>query len=242
MFRRETHRRVCAILGYLRAEELASWSVLFGGGTRIVLDLDEFRESDDIDFLCSDPQGYADLRFAAATGGYAALFSGEGLERLQFPREMKVDQYGIRFRVDLDSMPVRLELIREARIALDPGVRPEWSPVACLSVADCFAEKLLANSDRWADRQILSRDLIDLAALRLRIGPIPGDAWRKVDGAYKSAAARDLGKALDLFLRDEAHRTRSFQGLKIEDASPILEGAALLLRDLEGVSASRPTE
>jgi hypothetical protein len=65
MFRRESHQSVHAVLGFLRADRLAFCRVLFGGGTRIVLDLDEYRESEDIDFLCSDPSGYADVRFAA---------------------------------------------------------------------------------------------------------------------------------------------------------------------------------
>jgi hypothetical protein len=233
MFRRESHRSVLAVLGFLRADELAACHVLFGGGTRIVLDLDEYRESEDIDFLCSDPEGYAEIRSAAASRGYAALFSAEGLDRLEFPREMRIDQYGIRFPVRLGSASLKIELIREARIALDPRVRPAWSPVDCLSLADCYAEKLLANSDRWADRQVLSRDVIDLAALRARCGPIPEESWKKAEGAYRSAAAADLRKGLAFWLEDEDHRQRSLQGLRIEDPAPLLRGAAELLRDLE---------
>jgi hypothetical protein len=233
MFRRESHRSVLAVLGFLRADELAACRFLFGGGTRIVLDLDEYRESEDIDFLCSDPEGYAELRSAASNRGYAALFSAEGLDRLELPREMRIDQYGIRFPVRLGSASLKLELIREARIGLDPGVRPAWSPVACLSHPDCYAEKLLANSDRWADRQVLSRDVIDLAALRARHGPIPDEAWNKVELAYRSAAAADLRKGLDFWLGDEEYRRRSLQGLRIEDPAPLLHGAAELLHDLE---------
>ena len=64
MFAREAHRAVLEILGTLRADVLHRCRFLFGGGTRIVLQLGEYRESKDIDFLCSDPEGYADLRFA----------------------------------------------------------------------------------------------------------------------------------------------------------------------------------
>jgi len=168
MFEREAHRVGLSILGLLRADVLQCCRFLFGGGTRIVLELGEYRESRGSDFLCSDAQGYADLRFEASRHGYPALFTAEGLESLQFPREMRIDQYGIRFTGILESTALRIELIREARIELDPGERPAWSPVDCLSIPDCYAEKLLANSDRWADRQILSRDLMDLAALRAR--------------------------------------------------------------------------
>lgn len=233
MFRRETHRNVVSVLGYLRAEKLSSSRVLFGGGTRIVLDLGEFRESEDIDFLCSDPEGFADFRYSAATGGFGALFTNAGLHELRFPREMRIDQYGIRFPVFYEGRTLKLEIIREARIALDPATRPGWSPVDCLSIPDCYAEKLLANSDRWADRQILSRDLIDLAALRPQFGPIPQESWKKAETAYRSAARDDLRKALGLLLGNAEHRQRCFQGLHIDDPEPLLEGAAQILRDLD---------
>ena len=232
MFRRSQHRSVLALLAALQADTLAHSRFLFGGGTRIVLELDEFRESYDVDFLCSDAEGYAELRFAAATRGYAGLFTSSSLAQLAFPREMRIDQYGIRFPVESGGDLLKVELIREARIDLDPGVRPEWSPVDCLSLSDCYAEKLLANSDRWADRQVLSRDLIDLSVLRMRLGAIPETAWRKAEVAYKSAAQTDLRKALEAFLGDPQHQERCFQGLRIDDPARVLEGAVLLLREI----------
>lgn len=228
MFEREAHGVVLEILGLLRADVLQSCRFLFGGGTRIVLELGEYRESRDIDFLCSDPKGYADLRFEASRRGFSALFTAEGLERLQFPREMRIDQYGIRFTAALGETALRVELIREARIDLDPGERPAWSPVDCLTVSDCYAEKLLANSDRWADRQVFSRDLLDLAALRASCGPIPKAAWRKVEAAYKSAAADDFRKALALFDGDPTYRRRCFEGLDVRDSAELLRGLELL--------------
>lgn len=230
MFVREVHRTVLAVLQVLRADVLQRCRFLFGGGTRIVLDFGEYRVSKDIDFLCSDPKGYADLRFEASRHGYPALFTTEGLQQLQFPREMRIDQYGIRFTVASAGSTLGVELIREARIELDPGVRPPWSPVDCLSLPDCYAEKLLANSDRWADRQILSRDLIDLAALRIHCGPVPEVAWRKVEAAYKSAAETDLRKAIELLRGDAEHRQRAFRGLEVTDQEELSRGLELLLR------------
>lgn len=232
MFRREQHRKVLSLLHALDSEILSRCRFFFGGGTRIVLDLDEYRESRDIDFLCADAEGYADLRFAATTRGYDALFNPGSRNDIHFPREMKIDQYGIRFPVEIEEDLIRVELIREARIGLGPGVRPSWSPVDCLAVPDCYAEKVLANSDRWADRQFLSRDLIDLAALRSQLGPVPEEAWDKVERAYKTAGRDDLLKAITAFAGDGAHRQRCFQGLQIDDPEPILGGVKELRRDL----------
>lgn len=97
MFDRPRHRSVLAVLEALDADFLARGGFLFGGGTRIVLDLDEFRESDDVDFLSSSASGYAELRLAVGSRSHAVLFTQDGLSRLTFPREARVDQYGIRF-------------------------------------------------------------------------------------------------------------------------------------------------
>jgi hypothetical protein len=233
MFRREQHRKVLALLAAFDAGLLSRCNFLFGGGTRIALELDEYRDSHDIDFLCSDAEGYAELRFAASSRGYDALFRPEARGDVSLPREMRIDQYGIRFPAEIGASVIRVELIREARIDLDAGVRLPWCPVSCLPVADCYAEKLLANSDRWADRQVLSRDLIDLSVLRRRIGPIPDSAWEKVDGAYRAAGRADLLKALLAFLEDGHHRQRCFQGLNVENPAEILAGASQLVMDLE---------
>lgn len=233
MFKREQHRDVVALLAAFSDRNLSRSKFFFGGGTRIVLDLEEYRESRDIDFLCSDAEGYAELRFQAATLGYDALFTADGRKGVQLPREMRIDQYGIRFPVEFGANLIRVELIREARIALDPGIRPAWSAVDCLTLTDCYAEKILANSDRWADRQILSRDLIDLSILRKRIGPVPERSWEKTERAYRSAAREDLLKAISAFLGDVAHQKRCFEGLQLEHPEEALAGMDLLRRDLD---------
>ena len=119
MFRREQHRNVVALLERLDSSTLTRCNFLFAGGTRIVLELDEYRESRDVDFLCSDPEGYSELRFAASRGGYDALFPRP--TGLSFPREMRIDQYGIRFPVEIAGDVIRVELIREARIISIPA-------------------------------------------------------------------------------------------------------------------------
>jgi hypothetical protein len=57
MFRRERRRLVARILAAVANDVLERYSVGFAGGTRIALDLDEYRESHDVDFLCADTRG-----------------------------------------------------------------------------------------------------------------------------------------------------------------------------------------
>jgi hypothetical protein len=130
------------------------------------------------------------------------------------------------------NVTIRVELIREARIVLGASTRIDGVPVESLALPDVYTEKLLANSDRWADRQVLSRDLIDLAALRRWRGPIPPQAWTAAEAAYRSAPHDDLAKAVAAFLADPAYQKRCFEGLAIEAPGPILEGALELKSDL----------
>lgn len=75
---------------------------------------------------------------------------------------------------------------------------------ATLTDLDLAASKLLANSDRWADSSVFSRDVIDLAMMR----PTPdllARAVTKAESAYGQAIRSDLDKAID-YLRDNPHR------------------------------------
>ena len=110
MFRRKAHRRVARILAALDARFLGACRCYFGGGTRIVLELGEYRESADLDFLCADPDGYRRLREAITNRSLGALVAGE----LALAREVRADQYGIRSFVDPgDGLPpLKFEIVR----------------------------------------------------------------------------------------------------------------------------------
>ena len=69
----------------------------------------------------------------------------------------------------------------------------------CIGVA-----KLLANSDRWADRSVYSRDLIDLAMMQPS-KKLLRSAMAKARGAYGDSIVVDLSKAIGQ-LRDNPHR------------------------------------
>jgi hypothetical protein len=232
MFRREPHRLALAVLSAVDAGLLERTNTLFAGGTRLVLEFEEYRESEDLDFLCAAAGGYAELRALARRQGPAALFAPDRAGALGLPREARTDQYGVRFPVTVEGRTIKFEVVREARLELAPGDRPLWSPVPCLALVDCYAEKLLANSDRWADLSVLSRDLIDLSVLRARAGEIPVAAWAKAEGAYGRAVQDDLGKALRSFLDHPDQQRRCFVGLGIDRPEAILSGVAALLADL----------
>jgi len=115
---------------------------------------------------------------------------------LALARELRADQYGLRTLVQMDGVAIKLEIVHEARIALDaPGADDAVCGVPTLTPLDMAASKLLANSDRWADDAVYSRDLIDLAMLQ----PSRALLRRAIDKAataYGQSIQADLAKAI----------------------------------------------
>lgn len=105
----------------------------------------------------------------------------------------------------------------------------DWAQTCTLSLIDRYYEGLLANADRWYDASIESRDLIDLAILRLQ-DKIPAEAIDKADNAYPVVAP--LKKALAKFNGSRAYREKCFSALQIKNPEPVMEGVRLLEEDL----------
>jgi len=164
----------------------------FGGGTAIVLLLEEYRRSLDIDFLCSDVDGYRALRSAAVEKGVRAFFR----EPVEAVRDVRVDQYGIRAIARLRGQPFKFEVVRESRISVAGEMDPSLQ-VPTLTYSDMFAEKLLANADRCQDPSVACRDAIDLGMLLGKYRVIPPDAVAKSVAAY----GQDIGTKLAWVLK-----------------------------------------
>lgn len=193
----------------------------FGGGTEIVLNLGEYRVSKDIDFLCADADGYRMLRGLAISDGAARLF-GAGVRQA---RQFRADQYGIRGIVSVAGTALRVEIVREGRIALD-GIADPALGVPRLSASDRAAEELLANADRCQDRATCYRDAIDLGMLTWRGGGLPASAFAKARLSYGDDIDRKLAWARER-LADPAERRYAAQSLGM--AEDILAAAARAL-------------
>ena len=79
---RPRHKLVLAALSALNADALAQAECFFGGGTRIAMALDEYRESADIDFLCASRAGYRALR-ASVTEQSLGMIAKRGVKLAQ---------------------------------------------------------------------------------------------------------------------------------------------------------------
>lgn len=212
------------MLSRLDSAFLARTGCYFGGGTRIVLELGEYRESRDIDFLCASRDGYRILREAVTETSLGPMLKSG----ISLAREVRADQYGIRTFLESGTARLKFEIIREARIELE-GQKVSTLPVPCLTRAHAFAEKFLANADRGMDASTLSRDIVDLAFMV--------EGWSKADAlagleiakvAYGDSVQRALAAVTKKMRENRAYRNRCLGGLAITDTRTLASGLAAL--------------
>lgn len=234
MFALEHHQKIQHILRSLKPDFFKDVGAYFGGGTLLSLRYGEYRWSKDIDFICPVGDGYRQLRTAVMDAGYDAIFQSQ--QGIELPRAIKADQYGIRFAVVIDGTVIKFEIVAEARIQLEAPEFLDWLAIPCLSFVDSCAEKLLANADRWHDTAVESRDLIDLAMLRLQ-APIPEISYFKAEAAYPVRSS--LQKAIVAFQQKSDYRKSCFKSLQIKKLSQVIDGLDLLAQDLNLPLAER---
>ena len=114
------------------------------------------------------------------------------------------------------------------------GLAPELVrtiPVACLDQTSCFAEKWLANADRWNDTAVLSRDAIDLAFMLTAWNVAQAQAGALLaEQAYGVAIRRAAVAACTKLVEDAPYRKRCAEGLAIEGAKGLLPKLRKLAR------------
>lgn len=229
MFERPHHQRIVRVLQALNADLLRQHQCLFGGGTAIALAHGEYRESVDIDFICSDVDGYRSLRSLVHGQGMG------GLLRLPLPlaRDPRIDQYGIRCAFEVDQRPIKFEIVFEGRVQLSAPVPDgQLCGVSTLAPQDQVATKLMANSDRWADEAVMSRDLIDLAMLTDTGALLPSGVAKAVR-AYGDSVLRDLEKAKAQLLQRPGRLKLCMQKMGMQLPAADLERRLVQLRAVD---------
>lgn len=235
-FKNSFHQQVETILSAFNNDFLRNAQCYFGGGTRIVMELGEYRESRDINFLCASQAGYRLLRESVSERALGSLVTIP----LALAREIRTDQYGIRTFIatstttaaaDISAGKVKFEIIREARISLStsPGAALAGVTVPVLSHADSFAEKFLANADRGLDAATNSRDIIDLAFM---IQGWQHDAaaagWQCAAAAYGKSIDHALDAVTTKIKRELAYRKKCFETLQITETKQCMTGIDVL--------------
>ncbi|MCU0552339.1 MAG: nucleotidyl transferase AbiEii/AbiGii toxin family protein [Leptolyngbya sp. Prado105] len=229
MFNFPLHNQVLKVLKSVKPELFEQCHIYFGGGTLLTLLYGEYRLSRDIDFLCTYGENFSRLRRALYDEGIHAIFNLP-LQEIQLPHELKTDRDGVRTSIVISDAILKFEIVAEGRIALDPPSYPTWSSLPCLSLVDQVAEKLLANGDRWADGSVDSRDLIDLAILKLKT-EFPQRAIDKAEAAYPCVAP--LKRAIANFQAQPDYRMRCYDRLGIQRPSEVIDGLDQLAQQFD---------
>ncbi len=220
MYSRTHHVAVDKALAAMDSGFLGHAKCYFGGGTRVVLELKEYRESADIDFLCSDREGYRALRSTITNASLGEITA----RPIPLAREIIADMYGIRTVFDIDGQLVKFEIVNEARIDLSGAVIKALH-VPCLDKPCCFAEKILANEDRWIDESVLSRDIIDLAYMVESWGVEPfSDGLHRAQQAYGDVVLRSVRAAAQRLIDDKTYYKKCVDGLRLARIATLTSG------------------
>lgn len=223
-FHREHHRLVANVLRRLDSASLQQAECFFGGGTHLAMKLGEYRESRDIDFLCSSRPGFRLLREQVTEQSLGRIM----IAPLPLAREVRADRDGIRTFIEVDGVRIKFEILLEGRIDL-AGHQDSALGVPALDWPHAIAEKLLANADRGLDRSSLSRDLVDLAFAVTHLERSAFDeGMRLAETVYGTAVRRLLGQSLDQFREDRAHANSCVTSLGITDRNRLRKGLRTL--------------
>jgi hypothetical protein len=234
MFERAHHQSIGRVLAALDGMLLTEANCLFGGGTAMALRFGEYRESVDMDFLVSDVASYRRLRqLLTGEAGFTGLLRADG-EGFRLGRDVRADQYGIRTMLLVDDQPVKFEIVLEGRIELERAAETDRvCGIATLTPLDMATSKLLANSDRWSDDGVFSRDVIDLAMMSPSL-TLLRQAMGKAEGAYGEAVARDLERAIDRLHSRQDWLERCMQALAMSLPKAVLWSRIRSLRRVLG--------
>lgn len=212
MYSRPHHKAISDILASFDPDFLSENNILFGGGTRIALELDEFRESVDIDLFCIGKEAYRAARSTVTNVSFGRLLrKGHTLTRFG-DREIRADRDAIRALLEGPGRPIKLEIINFPNTLLLADTQQDLFPIPCVSREGCFATKLTANADRY---QSYIKDILDLCMMRRAWGPIPQPAWDTACDEYgRQVIATALGQALrDLTARNQTHIQHATESL-----------------------------
>lgn len=208
--RREHHQKILKVLRAMNVPALKDMQCYFAGGTAISMLLNEYRESVDIDFMCSSREGYALLREAIFDRGINALFHHDAPTTV---RELRSDMDGVRTVLNVDGTPIKLEIVREARIDLEGEI--SFLPVPTLSKKCLFAEKLLANTDRGLDKSSLSKDMLDIIMMEHEWGFDEG-SLAMAEGAYRSGVMKSYNASIRMLSENRVYLDKCLESAKIE--------------------------
>lgn len=225
------HQIIESALAHFNADFFSEHQILFGGGTRIALELDEYRESTDIDFFCPNQQSYRAVRESINNLHLNRLVK----EEFNYLREIRADRYAVRTVIKHKGENIKLEFINFTGYQLSYSHDRSMFPMPYLDQKSCFYTKLLANSDRKLTEPY--KDIFDLLAMHKIWGSIPQESVLLAEQLYgESTVIPSLKSALIDIIKFPQKYLSAAQNvhMKPDWADELVhQQAAKLLKELE---------
>ena len=211
MYEIKHHQVIESALKNFNADFFYSNNILFGGGTRIALEIDEYRESIDIDFLCPTRASYKAVREQVTNISLGQLVH----EDFDYAREIRADRDGVRTIIQLGDTSIKLEFVSFNEYQLTASEADiNVFPVPCISIESCFVTKLLANADRSLNYPF--KDIFDILAMYSKWGTIPEDALKIAHDFYGDVAVRELKNALAHMIKNPKEHLAACNDMKMK--------------------------
>lgn len=208
------HQIIESALSNFNADFFCEHNIIFGGGTRIALELGEFRESVDIDFLCPDKKSYRVVREQVSNTSLGLLVKDE----FKYLRDIRADRDAVRTVIAYQGINIKVEFISCDNYDLSAITDTALFPVPFLDHTSCFYTKLLANADRKLVEPF--KDIFDILAMFDAWGAIPELAIILAESHYgKKVIIPDLIKSLNHIIAKPDKYTHSAEGLKMKQDS-----------------------
>lgn len=179
---RTHHQLIWDALSHFDSSYLEANNILFGGGTRIALELGEYRESTDIDFFCAGRSSYRAVRSQTTNSSLGHVLNENS--ELEFLRDIRAGRDAIRtyVRTPGGDTPIKLELSHFDTCHIARDWRDALFNVPVVDSTTCFTMALINNADRFNDPN--RKDIFDLCMMRREWGEIPAEAWENADRTY----------------------------------------------------------
>ncbi|MCV6627523.1 MAG: nucleotidyl transferase AbiEii/AbiGii toxin family protein [Cellvibrionaceae bacterium] len=214
-YKRPHHKLIDAALKNFNVQYLRENKIYFGGGTRIALELNEYRESVDIDFFCPDSLSYKSVRRQVSNRTLGELVN----EDFDYLGDIRPDRDAVRAMVIFKGVKIKLEFVAFSDYSLQAG--EDIFPVPSIDRVSCFYTKLLANADRYRDYPY--KDIIDICAMVGEWGSVPQAAIDLAVAKYgEGQIIPSLVKALNAMLASPNEYSRAADDMLISQDKKIL--------------------
>jgi len=206
----EHHQIVESALENFNADFFCANNIFFGGGTRIALELDEFRESIDIDFLCPNRDSYRAVREQVTNLSLGKLVKKD----FTYIRDIRADRDAVRTVIEHKNTRIKLEFVSFDNYDLTSCYDVNKFPVPFLDKNSCFYTKLLANADRKLVEPY--KDVFDIVAMYKAWGSIPEQAIKSAEKHYgKKVIIPDLIESLEALINDSIKYKKAAKNLQM---------------------------